>query len=260
MTEPPHVADVRVAALRDVTFPMTRRGYDPDAVDAYVALVTQMVDELERSDPQHAVRRALDDVGERTAGILRAAEGTAAQMIADARARTDEEVARAEARGREIIAAAERRARELDAEIERLWQERRRLLDDTQRVADALREVAAQAEQRFPAEEPGAPRLPPAPPKPSAMDEPSSMAPFPPSLLEGEDTVAMPALPEADLDAEETAPTAVHGPGEPGEREPAQPDDVGGVLGVRPVTEPAKDDEETERHDPGLGGWRGQSL
>jgi DivIVA domain-containing protein len=56
------------AAIRDVSFP-TGRGYDRQAVDAYVNQVNRLIAELEVSrSPQAAVRHALDRVGQQTKG------------------------------------------------------------------------------------------------------------------------------------------------------------------------------------------------
>jgi hypothetical protein len=54
------------AAIRDVSFP-TGRGYERQAVDAYVNQVNRLIAELEVSrSPQAAVRHALDRVGQPT--------------------------------------------------------------------------------------------------------------------------------------------------------------------------------------------------
>ncbi|MDQ3870064.1 MAG: hypothetical protein M3301_00420, partial [Chloroflexota bacterium] len=98
-----------------VDFPVVLRGYDREVVDAYVARVSALIDELQGSrSPQAAVRRALDRVGEETAGILRQAEETAEQMTARSRAKADDRLQRAEAEARELRAAAEKHVRALD--------------------------------------------------------------------------------------------------------------------------------------------------
>jgi cell division septum initiation protein DivIVA len=142
------------------------RGYDREAVDAHVERLSAVIEELQASrSPQAAVRRALDRVGEETAGILRQAEETAEQMTARSRAKADDRLQRAEAEARELRAAAEKHVRALDNDTERIWQERQRLIDDTRRLADTLLEVADSAEERFPPEPSASPTIP-------TLDEP----------------------------------------------------------------------------------------
>lgn len=138
---------------RAAEFPVVLRGYDRDAVDAYVARVSVVIEDLQASrSPQAAVRRALDRVGEETGSILRQAEVTAEQMTARSRAKADERLQRAESEARELRAAAEKHVRALDNDTEKIWQERQRLIDDTRKLADTLLAVADDAEERFPPE------------------------------------------------------------------------------------------------------------
>jgi len=151
-----------------VEFPVVRRGYDRDAVDAYVARVSAVIEELQASrSPQAAVRRALDRVGEETAGILRQAEGTAEQMRARSQAKADDRLLRAESEARELRAAAEKHVGALDNDTERIWQERQRLIDDTRKLADTLLAVADSAQERFP------PEPTPKPAKPAGDEQPT---------------------------------------------------------------------------------------
>src|SRR5207244_2203789 len=79
------------AEIRDVSFPNAVRGYDRQAVDAYVKQVNRVIAELEVSrSPQAAVRHALDQVGEQTSGILQRARETAEEIITSARTEADE--------------------------------------------------------------------------------------------------------------------------------------------------------------------------
>ncbi len=158
-----------------VEFPVVLRGYDRDAVDAYVARVSAVIEDLQASRlPQAAVRRALDRVGEETAGILRQAEETAEQMTTRSRAQADDRLQRAESEARELRAAAEKHVRALDNDTERIWQERQRLIDDTRTLADTLLSVADEAEERFP------PEPTPGPAKPAHDQE--LKKPTPPEL------------------------------------------------------------------------------
>ena len=146
--EAPYADDPQAAE-----FPVVLRGYDRDAVDAYVARVSAVIEDLQASrSPQAAVRRALDRVGEETGSILRQAEVTAEQMTARSRAKADERLQRAESEARELRAAAEKHVRALDNDTDKIWQERQRLIDDTRKLADTLLAVADDAEERFPPE------------------------------------------------------------------------------------------------------------
>jgi DivIVA domain-containing protein len=83
------------AEIRNISFPVSVRGYDRHAVDAYVARVNRVIAELEVSrSPQAAVRHALDRVGEQTITILNEARESA-EKIADAAKRVTGEIAAA---------------------------------------------------------------------------------------------------------------------------------------------------------------------
>ena len=153
--QPPPVRDAQVADVRQPQFPMTLRGYDREAVDAYVEHVGRVIADLQaRSSPQAAVRHALDQVGEETSGILGRAHETADGIVARSQAQAAERLERAEREAREIVRAAEVQARMLDTDTDEIWQERKRLIDDAQRVADELAELADAAARRFPPETP----------------------------------------------------------------------------------------------------------
>jgi cell division septum initiation protein DivIVA len=140
-----------VAVAADADFPIVLRGYDRDAVDAYVRATSQMVAELQaRSSPQAAVKRALERVGEDVSGILQRAHDTAEQITSGSRREAEDrlEVARTEAA--RTGADAERRVRELDVDTDRIWAERDRIVGDTRELARQLIELAEVAAARFP--------------------------------------------------------------------------------------------------------------
>lgn len=151
-------------------FPTVRRGgYDPAAVDAYVEYAQRLVDEIgaASTNPDEAVRQALDRVGEETAGILRHAQETAAAMISRSEAQATERVEAAERQAQALEDEAEQEAerlkaqgeadvRRLDADNDRLWEERQRLIDETRKLSASLRRVAEEADQLFPPEPLGA--------------------------------------------------------------------------------------------------------
>lgn len=171
-------------------FPLGVRGYDRVAVDAHLEEVQRLVDELRAgATPSHAVRQALDEVGEETSAILRRAHDAADEITSRSRAeadRRDEEskrsetatLAAAEARAQqldeeaagrveearqsavEIRAAAEAQVIELDKDTDRIWAERQRLLDDVERTSRQLLEISRAAAHRFPGEDEVAPEAP----------------------------------------------------------------------------------------------------
>jgi DivIVA domain-containing protein len=167
------VRDVDVASVRDVNFPVALRGYDRDAVDAYVRDVNRIIAELQVGrSPQSAIRHALDQVSEETRGILERAHETADEITARSRAQADDRLQWAEREAREAISGATERVHALEADAERVWQERQALVDDVRRIAEELVHVADDAGVRFPAEPAEEttplPELPPLPEPPRA--------------------------------------------------------------------------------------------
>jgi DivIVA domain-containing protein len=168
-------------------FPTALRGYDRGSVDAYVARVSQLVAELEATRvPEAAIRRALERVGDETAGILKRAHETAHELAARSRIEAEERLERARAEADEIVATAHTNLKGLDEDTDRVWAERTKLLEDTRRLADELLAVAERGLERFPPEEPetqimeppaGVEELPPD--EPEAVRE-QDLAPEPP--------------------------------------------------------------------------------
>ncbi len=156
--------------LRAPDFPVVWRGYDVQAVDAYVADVTAALETFEqRTTPTIAVQRALERVGEQTAAILQQAQQAADQTTRESRAAADDRVQAAQREARELHDEAVARVRALDDDVERLWEERQRLIEATKELADRLRAVAEEGEARFPAAA--------APPPPASGDGPGSFEP-----------------------------------------------------------------------------------
>jgi DivIVA domain-containing protein len=174
--------------IREVSFPVSVRGYDRGAVDAYVTRVNRLIAELEVTrSPEAAVKQALEQVGEQTSGILQRAGETAEEIAAAARQKAEESTARARKEAEETVAKARRdaeetlgrakaeaaehlkrsgeevtalreeaeaRLRELHADTETIWEERRELLDDIREIAARVEEAANGADARFPLREP----------------------------------------------------------------------------------------------------------
>ena len=151
---PPPVREDELALLREPEFPVALRGYDREAVDAYVALVNRVIADLEAGrSPQSAIKHALDQVSEETKGILERAHETADGITSRSQAQAADRIARAEEEAREIVRGAQTKVRVLDNDADEIWRERKRLIDDVQRVSDELSELADSASRRF-AEEP----------------------------------------------------------------------------------------------------------
>jgi DivIVA domain-containing protein len=106
-----------VSEIREVSFPVSVRGYDRAAVDAYVERVQQVVAELEVTrTPEAAVKHALAQVGEHTKGMLERAGETVEQITVTARAEAKARTARASGEADEIVARAKAEAAELRAQ------------------------------------------------------------------------------------------------------------------------------------------------
>jgi vacuolar-type H+-ATPase subunit H len=146
--------DDPVPDVADVDFPITLRGYDRLAVDAYVKRTSQLVAELQATrSPEAAVRRGLERVGEEVAGILQRAHEAAGQITVQSRSDAEDRLERARQEALRITADAERRLEELDAETDRIWAERQRIVEDAQQLAQQLLTLAQSAAARFPAAE-----------------------------------------------------------------------------------------------------------
>jgi DivIVA domain-containing protein len=124
------------AEIRDVSFPTAVRGYDRNAVEAYVRRVNRVIAELEMSrSPQSAVRRALERVGEQTSGILQRARETAEEITASAREEAEQVTARAKAEAAELVVNTSAEADRTRAEAEEVLAKAR--AEASQILADA---------------------------------------------------------------------------------------------------------------------------
>ena len=147
--------------VRDADFPLTVRGYDRRAVDEYVAELTELVDELEgRQLREKVVQRALDEVGEQTAGILQSAHETADELSARSRAQAEGRLQRAEREAELAKAEADKYAEQVAVEIRRLWEERNQLIEEVRRLADEVLATADEAAERLKTPEAVAAALP----------------------------------------------------------------------------------------------------
>jgi DivIVA domain-containing protein len=137
--------------IRSKTFPQVLRGYDRAAVDAWLVELADLVERLEAQPPPRdaAVKRALDEVGQETAGILQRAHDAAEEIEARSRAQAEGRLQRAEGEAQQTVAQAEERAQRLEADTRRLWDERTRLLEEMRQFADEVLGVADDAIERL---------------------------------------------------------------------------------------------------------------
>ncbi len=146
--------DQLIAQVRDAAFPLALRGYDREAVDAYVKRVNRLVTELEASrSPEAAIRRALEQVGEETSSILQRAQQTANEITERSRASADDRIREAEREARASTEEAEDRVRELEADYGAIWARRDRLVDEVRDLAERLLATADDAADRFPTQD-----------------------------------------------------------------------------------------------------------
>jgi cell division septum initiation protein DivIVA len=216
--------DDPVPAVADVEFPMTLRGYDRLAVDAYVQKTSQLVAELQATrSPEAAVRRALERVGEEVSGILQRAHETASKITTQSRSEAEDRLEAARQEAAQIVQRAEDRVRELDAETDRIWAERHRIVEDTRDLAGQLLTLTDSAADRFP----------PDPATTETADEPFGAVEE--RVTPAQDARAEPA--PVEVPAEDALPDEV----------PVEGDDDPHVqsTAVLPVIESAEDDAET---------------
>jgi len=140
--------------LRDADFPLAVRGYDRRAVDDFLTELTALVDELEgRQLRERVVQRALDEVGEQTAGILQRANATADELSARSRAQAEGRLQRAEREAELLKSEADKYAEQVAVDTRKLWAEREQLLEEVRRLADEVLATAEDAVERFKAPE-----------------------------------------------------------------------------------------------------------
>lgn len=149
-----NLPDDPVLTNADVEFPLTLRGYDRIAVDAYVKQTSQLVAELQATrSPEAAVRRALERIGEQVSSVLQRAHETAETITSQSRAEAEDRLELARLEAAQIKASAEAQLKELDADTDRIWAERHRIVGDARELARELLQLADSAAERFPPEE-----------------------------------------------------------------------------------------------------------
>jgi DivIVA domain-containing protein len=136
--------------LREVTFPVVMRGYDRHAVDQFLSELAALVDELEsRQTREGVVQKALDELGEETAGILQRAHETADDITSRSRATADTRLQRAEREAEILRRDADEYAEQVIVDTRLLWEERQRLIEDIRQLADEVLGTADDAMERL---------------------------------------------------------------------------------------------------------------
>jgi DivIVA domain-containing protein len=136
--------------LREASFPLVMRGYDRHAVDQFVAELLALVEDLEsRQTREGVVQRALDELGEETAGILQRAHETADDIAARSRAQADARLQRAERESEILRRDADEYAEQVIVDTRLLWDERQRLIEDIRQLADEVLGTADDAMERL---------------------------------------------------------------------------------------------------------------
>lgn len=135
--------------IADRSFPVVMRGYDRNAVDEFVREVVELVGELEgRQSHESVIQRALEEVGEETAGILQRAHETADEIAARSRAQAEGRLQRAEREADMLRAQADTYSEQLVVDTRLLWEERQRLTEDIRQLANEVLATAEDATER----------------------------------------------------------------------------------------------------------------
>jgi DivIVA domain-containing protein len=141
--------------LRAVSFPLAVRGYDRRAVDEFLEEVQALVADLEsRQTREGVVQKALDELGEETAGILQRAHATADEITSRSRAQADGRLQRAEREAEIVRREADEYAEKVIVDTRLLWEERQRLIEDIRQLADEVLATADDAAERVKIPEP----------------------------------------------------------------------------------------------------------
>jgi DivIVA domain-containing protein len=223
--------------LRDISFPTAVRGYDRRAVDDFLQELLTLVADLEaRQTREGVVQKALDELGEETAGILQRAHETADEIAARSRAQADGRLQRAEREAEIAKRDADEYAEQVVSDTRLLWDERQRLIEDIRHLADEVLATADDAIERLKLPDPLA-AAEEAAAEDTTAEEAAGPIPHPLSIarqadpsvpydledLEDEPTdpeptaAWQPELADEDVDPDATAPYAIQGDDELGE-------------------------------------------
>jgi hypothetical protein len=227
--------------LREINFPLAVRGYDRRAVDELLEQLRNLVADLEaRQTREGIVQKALDELGEETAGILQRAHETADEIAARSRAQADGRIQRAEREAEIIRRDADEYAEQVVVDTRLLWEERQRLIEDIRQLADEVLGTADDALERLKLPEPLAGTEQDS--EPTTSEDPAGPIPHPLSIARAVDPEPDPGIPY-DLEApeDETDPDATA----PWPAEDEVDPDATAPFAIEPV------DEAGEKEEPG---------
>jgi cell division initiation protein len=135
--------------IRNREFPVVMRGYDRNAVDAFVEDVAELVSQLEgRQSHESVVQRALEEVGEETAGILQRAHEAADEIAARSRSQAEGRMQRAEREAELLRRDADAYSEKIVVDTKLLWEERQRLIEDLRQLAEDVLSTSENASAR----------------------------------------------------------------------------------------------------------------
>lgn len=141
--------------ISEASFPLAVRGYDRRAVDEFLDELRTLVADLEAHQTREGVvQKALDELGEETAGILQRAHETADEIAARSRAQADGRLQRAEREAEIVKREADEYAEQVVVDTRLLWDERQRLIEDIRHLADVVLGTADDAMERLKLPEP----------------------------------------------------------------------------------------------------------
>src|SRR5262245_46662202 len=146
----PGVNERRVpSAIRNVAFPVVRRGYERRAVDAYVTRINRLIAELEAThSPRDAVEHALERTEDERDTILARARETAAQIIDAAEREAEELLAAARAEAADIVVDASAQADSSKAEAtDYVAKAQTDAADQLQRAQDEIASLRNEAQE-----------------------------------------------------------------------------------------------------------------
>jgi DivIVA domain-containing protein len=224
--------------LRDVAFPLAVRGYDRRAVDDFVDEVRAVVADLEaRQTREGVVQKALDELGEETAGILQRAHETADEITSRSRAKADGRLHRAEREAEIVKRDADQYSEQVVADTRLLWEERQRLIEDIRQLADDVLATADDAIERL--------KLPG--PLAAENGDAEASARGPVGLAGADSEPLEPAEdgPELDTDPDATAPYRI---GEAPDEDPDPTPRFDDPLAHEPLDEPRASSDEESGH------------
>jgi DivIVA domain-containing protein len=131
-------------------FPTTRRGYEPDAVDAHLRAIADEVESLRGRSGQPVAAEA----SSRVQSILEAAEATAEQLRAEAGEEAREHVHRVSTAARELLERLGAMHDELGGLMDRLREDAGRLSAELRSLERDVAEIAPPAGDEEPLDDP----------------------------------------------------------------------------------------------------------